>query len=135
MGHAFRFSGLLPGPCDRAQRFLRLVLLLVSEETWLSMLLLSTWHGLNLMVIPFVLGDSAGTVASHHHEMMPAGIGNVPGLEATLMHTLAYLLVTSLIAMLVYSRLGLRLLRTHWINLDLIWAGALILTGLITPFI
>jgi len=44
-------------------------------------------------------------------------------------HTLAYLLVTGLVASVVYQRLGLRLLRTAWINLDWLWAGALVITG------
>ena len=29
----------------------------------------------------------------------------------------------------VYRKLGLRMLRTMWINLDLIWGGALVVTG------
>jgi hypothetical protein len=40
-----------------------------------------------------------------------------------------YLLVTGLIAVVVYRKLGLRMLRTMWINLDLIWGGALVVTG------
>jgi hypothetical protein len=33
------------------------------------------------------------------------------------------------VASVVYQRLGLRLLRTAWINLDWLWAGALVITG------
>ena len=44
-------------------------------------------------------------------------------------HTLAYLLVTALVASVVYQRLGLRLLRAAWINLDWLWSGALVITG------
>ena len=40
--------------------------------------------------------------------------------------------MTGLLAVIVYHRLGLRLLRTAWINLDLIWAGALVAAGLVT---
>jgi hypothetical protein len=29
----------------------------------------------------------------------------------------------------VYRKLGLALLRTAWLNLDWLWAGALVLTG------
>jgi hypothetical protein len=32
----------------------------------------------------------------------------------------------------VYERFGLRFLRRGWINLDLIWAVALVVTGLAT---
>jgi hypothetical protein len=32
----------------------------------------------------------------------------------------------------VHRKLGLRMLRTLWFNLDLIWGGALVLTGVLT---
>jgi hypothetical protein len=32
----------------------------------------------------------------------------------------------------VYSRLGLAILRKAWLNLNLIWAAALVVTGLVT---
>jgi hypothetical protein len=47
-------------------------------------------------------------------------------------HTAGYLLVTGLIAVIVYERIGLRFLRTAWVNLDLIWAVALVVTGIAT---
>ena len=34
-----------------------------------------------------------------------------------------------LFAWTVYRKLGLRLLRTAWFNLDWLWAGALVATG------
>jgi len=36
------------------------------------------------------------------------------------------------IAVIVYERVGLRFLRTAWVNLDLIWAVALVVTGVAT---
>ena len=48
------------------------------------------------------------------------------------MHSAGYLLVTGLIAVVVYHRLGLGMLRTLWLNLDLVWGGALVLTGVLT---
>jgi hypothetical protein len=39
--------------------------------------------------------------------------------------------VTGFVALLVYRKLGLRMLRTMWINLDLIWGGALVVTGVV----
>ena len=54
------------------------------------------------------------------------------GLAASMIHGAGYLLVTGVIALLVYQRLGLHLLRKAWINLDRIWAGALIATGGLT---
>jgi hypothetical protein len=35
----------------------------------------------------------------------------------------------AVVACVVYRKLGLRLLRTAWINLDWLWAGALVITG------
>jgi hypothetical protein len=45
------------------------------------------------------------------------------------LHTLSYLAVTALAAWIVYRWMGLAILRRAWLNLDLLWAGALILTG------
>lgn len=54
------------------------------------------------------------------------------GLLAVLVHTMAYLIVTAGVALLVYEKLGLALLRRAWWNLDLLWALVLIATGLLT---
>jgi len=37
--------------------------------------------------------------------------------------------VTGLLAVVVYEKVGVRFLRKAWVNLDLIWAVALVLTG------
>ena len=50
---------------------------------------------------------------------------------ATAVHTAGYLIVAAFVAWIVFERLGLGLLRRAWINLDLIWAGALVATGLL----
>ncbi len=82
---------------------------------------------------------SQGTEAGHaaHTGPLLSGLadGELVGLAASLLHTLGYLLVMGLVAVIVYEKLGLHLLRTMWFNLDLIWAAALILTGLLTPLI
>jgi len=51
---------------------------------------------------------------------------------ATLVHSMGYLAVTAIAAWLVVDRFGLGLLHKAWINLDVIWAAALILTGCLT---
>lgn len=90
------------------------------------------------MVLPFVLGGpSAAPHASHvaaGTRVLAAGavMARSAGLAATVVHTAGYLLVTGLIAVLVYEKLGLRLLNRAWINLDAIWAGALVLTAVFT---
>jgi hypothetical protein len=97
--------------------------------------LMASAHGAGLMALPLVLTASA--VAGHkaHHHIVAAGVapGTLDvGLLATGVHTVGYLAVTMLLAVAVYERLGLRVLRTAWVNLDLVWGAALIGTGVLT---
>jgi hypothetical protein len=48
---------------------------------------------------------------------------------ATAVHSASYLAVTAAVAWIVFTRLGVGLLRRTWINLDVIWAVALIASG------
>ena len=101
--------------------------------------LMASAHGAGLMVLPLLVraaGSSAHAHATHLMMMtaslapaLPASGPLALGLQATALHTAGYLLVTGLLALLVYRKLGLRMLRTVWINLDLIWGGALVVTG------
>ena len=88
--------------------------------------LMASAHGAGLMVLPIVLHAMP---AGHEHMHMASGSGAWTGIAATLVHTLGYLSVTALIALLVYRKFGLALLRKGWFNLDLVWAIALIVTG------
>ena len=45
---------------------------------------------------------------------------------------MGYLSVTACVAVLVFERLGVGILRRAWFNLDLIWASALVVTGVLT---
>lgn len=113
------------------------------RELALWSFLMASAHGAGLMVLPLVLGMAAGPSATGHtghagHSVMLLSVlpdGQLAGLAATLAHTVGYLVVMGLVAVLVYEKLGLRLLRTLWFNLDLIWAGTLILAGVMTPLI
>lgn len=82
-------------------------------------------------------GSHAAAAAAGHADHGGALLAALPaepvtGLLVTLVHTAGYLLVMGLIAVVVYEKAGLRLLRAAWINIDVIWATALILTGLLT---
>ena len=44
---------------------------------------------------------------------------------------LGYFTVTAAVAVLVYQKFGLAMLRRSWFNLDLIWAVALVVTGFV----
>lgn len=99
--------------------------------------LMATAHGAGLMALPFVLAMAPGTTMSGMtHGVHVMGFTQSAtlstGLLATAAHTAGYLVVLALMAALVYERLGLRMLRTAWINLDLIWAGALACTAVLT---
>lgn len=112
--------------------------------------LMASAHGAGLMALPFLLQESASSVAhAAHAEAAPARVqtaatpqllgwsGEVPtvGVVGTALHTLGYLLVAALIAVIVYEKVGLRILRRGWINLDVLWAAALIATGVLTPLL
>jgi len=53
-------------------------------------------------------------------------------LAAVGLHTLALFAVMGVVALVVYERLGVMILKSTWFNLDLLWAGALLGAGLIT---
>jgi len=99
--------------------------------------LMASAHGAGLMVVPVLLGSTAvkaqGHMAGHDHVSPTAGPG--AGMLATCVHTVAYLAVTGLLAWVVYRKLGLALLRKAWFNFDLVWAAALVATGLATLLI
>jgi hypothetical protein len=94
--------------------------------------LMASAHGAGLMVVPVLLPsktvEAAGPMTCHHL----AGVGPLTALLATAVHTTAYLAVTGLIAWVVYSKSGLAILRKAWLNLNLVWATALIVTSLVT---
>jgi hypothetical protein len=64
--------------------------------------------------------------------MAANGAGAGTALLATGLHTVGYLAVTAFIALLVFEKLGVGILRRAWINLDVIWAAALMATGTMT---
>jgi hypothetical protein len=104
-------------------------------------MLMASAHGAGLMVLPVVLDSVARTSCCHEHAghgaTLVAGAQASPmiGLAAASVHTIGYLLVTGSIAAIVYYKLGLRLLRTMWFNLDVVWAAALMVTALLTPLL
>ena len=97
--------------------------------------LMASAHGAGIMVLPFVMEAPATlSAAGHEHLSHMASTGGslaVTNLAAVVLHTVSYLTVMTLSAWVVYRRLGLSLLRTAWFNLDWVWAGALVVTGLV----
>jgi hypothetical protein len=96
--------------------------------------LMASAHGAGLMVLPVLLGSSTLQAADHvaGHTHASAATNPLAGLVATAVHTIGYLAATGFIAWVVYRKFGLALLRTAWFNLDVAWAVALLVTGVIT---
>jgi hypothetical protein len=98
--------------------------------------LIASAHGAGLMVLPFVLGQAAGvgSTTEHAHHMQAVAIPDIQSaaLLATLLHSASYLAVAGAVAWLFYRKLGLQVLRRAWINVNLIWALALIVTAAVT---
>jgi len=46
-------------------------------------------------------------------------------------HTAGYFLTMAIVAWLVYEKLGVRFLRQAWFNVDLVWAIALFVAGIL----
>jgi len=96
--------------------------------------LMASAHGAGFMLLPVLLKMSAlhtatdtGSLGPHFHGVELAGPWTA--FTALLVHTLGYLLITGVIALVVYEKVGLEVLRKTWVNLDLIWAAVLIVTA------
>jgi len=95
--------------------------------------LMASAHGAGLMVVPVFL--SMATVRADgacHMGSTAASMAPEAAVFATALHAAGYLLVTAAVALVVFQKLGLSILRRAWFNLDLIWAAALIATGCLT---
>jgi hypothetical protein len=106
-----------------------------SAELALWSFLMASAHGAGLMLFPILMMVMPAGHAMHHHAMPPMGTGFVTGAMVAIVHTAAMLAVMGAVAIVIYEKVGLAILRTAWINLDLIWAGALIGAGLLSLFI
>jgi hypothetical protein len=100
--------------------------------------LMASAHGAGLMLVPILLGSArraqAATMAVGTHAPghdMQTMSSTVWWPAALSVHTLAQFAVAGVIAVVVYERLGLRILQSTWFNLDLLWVIALMLSGLL----
>ncbi len=91
--------------------------------------IMASAHGAGLMLVPFFLGSPAAHDV-HHHGSAFVNFSAPSLLAASVaVHTLGYLLMTALVAILVYEKLGVGMLRRAWFNIDLVWMLALMITG------
>jgi hypothetical protein len=107
------------------------------ELTWWSFLM-SSAHGAGLMVAPVIIGaETAGDAAASDHalETVQHGALSIPASAlALVLHVAAMVAVMGVLALLVYDRYGVSILRKAWINLDGVWAAAFIVAGVLTFF-
>jgi hypothetical protein len=100
--------------------------------------LMSSAHGAGLMLVPVLLRLSEPMQGAHNHGDHAAnvGVGTVlADLAAVGLHTLTMFAVMGTIAVVVYEKLGVMILKRTWFNVDLLWAGALVAAGVITLFV
>lgn len=88
---------------------------------------MATAHGAGMMLIPVLMPLSQAGEHAHH---MPITESLWVGALAVLVHSLAMLVTSGIVALSVYQWVGLDFLRRGWINLDLVWTVALISIGL-----
>src|SRR5438093_4662078 len=90
--------------------------------------LMSSAHGAGLMLAPVLLGLP---VYAAYHSLREISLQAV---AAASLHVAAMLLVMGIVSVIVYEKIGVRILRRGWFNLDLGWSLVLIASGMINFF-
>ena len=95
--------------------------------------LMASAHGAGLMLAPLLLRMPASPHSGHaHHASATMTDSAAMLLSAVGVHTLSFFVVTGIVAVIVYEVVGLALLRKAWFNLDMLWAIALMVAGVVT---
>ena len=107
--------------------------------------IMASAHGAGVMLIPLFLKSAQAPLVAYasgdSHMESACGFGfssfSMPSLltGSIIVHTFGYLLVTALVALLVYEKFGVRILRRAWFNVDLFWMLALMITGVFILFL
>jgi hypothetical protein len=83
-------------------------------------------YRLTRMVLPVFLGMAAPAHGGNCHAAGLVSANAATAAAATVVHGAGYLIVTAAAAWVVFTKIGVGVLRRAWFNLDLIWAIALI---------
>jgi len=103
--------------------------------------LMASAHGAGLMLLPLLLRADGVSVPVHQHRPHSEGatLQTLASLDepirllvAVCVHTAGHLAVATGIALLVFEKLGVAILRHAWFNLDRVWVFALLLSGILT---
>jgi len=104
-----------------------------SAELVLWSFLMSTAHGAGLMLFPVLVGLPGGAGHDHSSEVL-SGVSVLTDAAAIMIHSTAMLVAMGLVAVVVYEKLGLGVLRKAWLNLDRVWATAVVAAGAVSLF-
>ena len=104
------------------------------RELALWSFLMSSAHGAGLMLLPVLLRLPADGDAHAIPGLALSGASAVQDVAAVLLHTLAMLVVMGDVAVLVYEKLGVGVLRKAWIYLYLLWVAAFVIAGFTTLY-
>jgi hypothetical protein len=84
--------------------------------------LMATAHGAGLMLMPVLMPMCFGP-----DQLLPGAVGTA--IAGVVVHSVAMLVTTAAVAITVYDWIGVGILRSAWINLDLVWTLALAASG------
>ena len=108
-----------------------------NRELTLWSFLMSSAHGAGLIIAPVLIGIGSASAASDPEDHVPAtadvasfavsGVGLV-------LHVAAMIAVMAVIAVVVYEKLGVAVLKKAWLNTDQLWASVFIAAAIITLF-
>jgi hypothetical protein len=105
------------------------------RELTLWSFLMSTAHGAGLMVAPVLIGLGGAEASAAHEHAELSMVSQAPLLvsgAAIAVHVAAMALVMGVVALLVYEKLGLEVLRRAWLNTDQLWAATFIMAAGLT---
>lgn len=103
--------------------------------------IMASAHGAGLMLVPVLLELSGAMQEAEHraheaHEHRGHSVhlfltdpATLADFAAVGLHTLAMFATMAAVALVVYDRLSLMILKRTWFNVDLLWAGALVVAG------
>ena len=94
--------------------------------------LMSSAHGAGLMLLPTLVPRDTPTAHAHAEHASHAAAAGAPAAVVLAVHSGAMLAGMAIAALVVHELAGLGFLRRAWINLDALWAGALVAAGVVT---
>lgn len=109
------------------------------RELALWSFLMSSAHGAGLMIAPVLIGSASAQSGHQDAHVGLATLAAAPGAALGLLLHLAVMVavmvaVMGIVAVVVYEKLGLGVLRKAWLNTDQLWAGAFVVAAAVTLF-